>query len=444
VVTRVYRLRCIQSIHRLDDNKVNLILENVRSFARRHVIPIKPLTILTGENSSGKTTLLGMFSILCQGSGFPLEPQFNREPYSFGNYETIATYKGGKGGRAKYFRLGYERPESKEQGVASLEVGYISDRRQVSVNDLEAKGNNFELSVKVSESTREFLKGSYNIRSADRKFSRDFQIPKALKSAGLISLVLQPLSQPDPDFGHMVPIFNSIMALSEIQALSIAPIRTRPERVYSNITEAYRATGDHIPYLLAQVWDNTSASERDRLFDKLADFGEESGLFSGIYVRPLGAKAASAFQLMVKLSGSRVNIVDVGYGVSQVLPIIVQGILSPGDQFLLLQQPEVHLHPRAQAALGTFFAGIAASAKEGGLIIETHSDYLIDRVRQEVAKGALGPDQVAILYLYKKDKYTTCDLIEIDMNGNLVNAPAYYREFFLKEELQLLTRASGR
>src|SRR5881396_1662040 len=76
----------------------------------------------------------------------------------------------------------------------------------------------------------------------------------------------------------------------------------------------------------------------------------------------------------------RFNLVDVGYGVSQALPILVDTLQRPAaDEVFLLQQPEVHLHPRAQAELGSFF--VSQAGKKRRFVIETHSDYLVDRVR---------------------------------------------------------------
>src|SRR5713226_8928380 len=84
---------------------VELLIENVRCFAGRHVIPIRPLTVLVGENSSGKSTLLAALSIMCN-SGFPLHPDFNQSPYSLGSFQTIATREGAKNGGAPMFLLG--------------------------------------------------------------------------------------------------------------------------------------------------------------------------------------------------------------------------------------------------------------------------------------------------------------------------------------------------
>ncbi len=135
------------------------------------------------------------------------------------------------------------------------------------------------------------------------------------------------------------------------------------------------------------------------------------------------------------------NLIDVGYGVSQALPLIVQSVLREKGRILLIQQPEVHLHPKAQAALGTFYAQLAALG-ENAFVLETHSDYLVDRVRQEVARGTLKPEQVQILFFDRPKMETTVYALELDEVGNIVNAPEQYRQFFLEEELRLIGRGS--
>ena len=92
----------------------------------------------------------------------------------------------------------------------------------------------------------------------------------------------------------------------------------------------------------------------------------------------------------------RFNLVDVGYGVSQALPILVDTLQRPAaDEVFLLQQPEVHLHPRAQAELGSFF--VSQAGKKRRFVIETHSDYLVDRVRMEIRRGNIRAQDVSLL-----------------------------------------------
>ena len=218
--------------------------------------------------------------------------------------------------------------------------------------------------------------------------------------------------------------------------IPIAPLRSKPKRTYDPIRETASADGEHIPMLMMRL-DRTDKDNWSSLHDDLVDFGDASGLFSDIKVRRHGRQMSDPFQLQVKVrSGSHANIMDVGYGVSQSLPILVD-VRSKKNCSFLLQQPEVHLHPRAQAELAGLF--VESFKKRGNrFLIETHSDYIIDRVRILVRKQAMKADDVSILYFEPKGSAVTIHSMTLDEDGNLLGAPAGYREFFTKETDRLL------
>ena len=138
------------------------------------------------------------------------------------------------------------------------------------------------------------------------------------------------------------------------------------------------------------------------------------------------------------MAGPRSNLIDVGYGVSQVLPIVVDILTSEEAHNYLLQQPEVHLHPRGQAELASFLAAIVKNT-DNWLTIETHSDYIIDRLRADIRdKKHILPDQVSVLFLERIGIETNIHQMFIDEDGNLQNAPGVYRRFTLQEERRLL------
>lgn len=105
------------------------------------------------------------------------------------------------------------------------------------------------------------------------------------------------------------------------------------------------------------------------------------------------------FEVGIKhpVTGEVENILDVGRGTSQVLPVLIGGYrLRAGDTYLV-EEPEIHLHPRAQASLGDFFCELTQRGVQS--IVETHSEYLITRLQQHVASGALRPEQVVFYYV---------------------------------------------
>ncbi|MCY4614366.1 MAG: AAA family ATPase [Nitrospira sp.] len=216
-----------------------------------------------------------------------------------------------------------------------------------------------------------------------------------------------------------------------------APVRSKPHRTYDPSRPTRDSVGDYIPMYLANVHFQNKQQWK-ALKVSLEKFGQSAGLFDEISVKPLGQKESGPFQVQVRKFGSKSmglhrNLIDVGYGVSQVLPVVTELLRQDVPPMFLLQQPEVHLHPSAQAALGSLFCQTANS--ECQLVVETHSDHLLDRVRMDVRDGKtkLKPDDVSILFFERGDLDVRIHSLRLDKEGNVLNAPQSYRKFFMDE-----------
>ena len=183
-----------------------------------------------------------------------------------------------------------------------------------------------------------------------------------------------------------------------------APIRSRPRRTYDPVRIIQDSEGEYIPSYLAGL-SRRRPAEWQQVKTALETFGHGSGLFEEISVRSFGDTDGDPFQIMVRLPGEESeqhqrNLIDVGYGVSQSLPVLTELLSENAPMTCLLQQPEVHLHPIAQAALGSLFCTLAA--KDMRLLVETHSYSLLDRIQMDVrdkrSDFSLRPDDVSILY----------------------------------------------
>lgn len=430
---------------------MELILQDIRCFAGRHTIAIRPLTVLVGENSSGKSTFLAALSTVCDPVGFPMQPSFNEPPYGLGGFDTIATYKGGRAGRRPYFSLGYTDDSVDKKKASTVLADYWGFQGRVDLFGLRITTPEGKLSLTLGSPFQSYkvgleLPGSgkaeaisfvmdrTRIEGSNLNFAREME-------SYVAGWTLETSREADVALGAILRISSFVSSKRPFRSpLSIAPIRTRPKRSYDEINQNFTPEGDHIPYILARILSEyPSSKERKPLVSALETFGKESGLFKEIAVKR--HKVGDPFRVMVTVAGRAANILDVGYGVSQALPVVVQSVLAAKQRMLLIQQPEVHLHPRAQAALGSFFVDIVANAKKT-LVIETHSDYIIDRIRQEVASGKIAPEDVAFLYLEKKGMETIVFPLTLDQLGNIEGAPPTYRDFFLRETMNLLSRGN--
>lgn len=125
----------------------------------------------------------------------------------------------------------------------------------------------------------------------------------------------------------------------------------------------------------------------------------------------------------------------VGVGVSQVLPILVMGLLAPSNTLLLVEQPELHLHPNVQARLGDFFMGLAKCDKQ--CLIETHSENLVSQLRYHIVQASEQEKSDCLIYFVDQDNQGAARFnpIEISPQGNILNWPdGFFDETMLQED----------
>jgi hypothetical protein len=424
-----------------------LILENVRCFRGRHEIPLRPLTFLIGENSTGKTTLLPTAQA-ASGLGFLIRrnPDFNEPPFNMGAFDQIASYTRGRMGPAKRFAIGVEY-QSGSGPAFRMVATFDSSAGQPNASAFEVSSGGNAVQIRRNN------KGKVSMLVTSGKgvelplpsgpeydVGHGAEVPLDLDS---VRLALQKCGRPEetPWFVELLDAIGAVdmwSMMATIMPYPIAPVRSKPERTYDPKAYSPKPEGDHVPMFLAQT-ALIDAAKWVGLRKRLVEFGKSSGLFSDIKIRRrLGKSGSDPFQIIVKASGASANLIDVGYGVSQILPILVDTIVNENRKVFLLQQPEVHLHPKAQAELATFLGYLAKKEKKQ-FLVETHSDYMIDRVCLDVRdmmKG-LSPADVLILYFQRERGWVKVHPITIDANGNLVGAPKGYREFFLKEQARL-------
>jgi predicted ATPase len=120
---------------------------------------------------------------------------------------------------------------------------------------------------------------------------------------------------------------------------------------------------------------------------------------------------------------TRVSIADVGFGVSQIFPVILEGLKMPIRNTLLLEQPEIHLHPNLQMQLADFFVALALSNK--GIVVETHSDHIVNRLVRRIVEDGGGAmrDLIGIYFIRKAADSTEFEEVKIDDTRGITNWP---------------------
>ena len=448
-----------------------ITLRNFRCFREEQTARLAPLTLLVGENSTGKTSFMAMIRVLWDAAGWNRVPDFKEEPYDLGSYDEIAHYRGGRGGRAATFEAGFNIAPRASRGK----------RRQAGAN---VQLYRFEVTFKKRGTVPGPVKMRFSresvwveIRLEDRSWQTSFGTPRGswkishdlptlfdadnnpmlhfvfyLRSRSTIGdreseaepIASQNSRPPADEDWELIERLADTYIRGEFHTgrpYASAPVRSKPRRTYDPSRTTRDPEGDYVPMYLANMYFQNKRKWK-ALKGALERFGQVAGLFNEISFKPLGSKESGPFQVQVRKfshmggrlkKGPQRNLIDVGYGVNQVLPVITELLRPDAPSMVLLQQPEVHLHPSAQAALGSLFCQVATPDQQ--LIVETHSDHLLDRVRMDVRdrKISLKPEDVSILFFERGDLDVRIHSLRVDQEGNILNAPESYRGFFLQE-----------
>ena len=423
-------------------------MEEVRCFGERQTLEIRPLTFLVGENSTGKTTALACFHVLAnylQGDGV----DFNSTPYSMGTFKDIVRNNKKK---EKNFKLGFTAKYNNED-IKKI-IQFIEKKSGVEpvVNSITMKLADGEIIVQSEDEMGRELRLDFFDEEQNRyrivcdtdrlnEYSLFFFFPPFTReSEGEITFKKYFHKKTNKLECGPWDIFR------EVSVFSTSPVRSRPKRTYDPTREFDDPEGSDVPMYLMRV-EAIEKQNWEALKTQLVQFGRNSGLFENIDVKNFGRSLGAPFQLQVKVRGPKANITDVGYGVSQILPILVQ-ILNPSISknaqrdpmrsfFSLFQQPEIHLHPKAQAEFSSLLAKLASQTNQS-FIVETHSDYMLDRARIEIRKGNIRPEDVSLIYFEPKRNIVNVHNISFDKMGNMEGVPPHYRDFFLKESKRLM------
>ncbi|MYA71723.1 AAA family ATPase [Candidatus Poribacteria bacterium] len=423
-------------------------MEEVRCFSGCQTLEIRPLTFLVGENSTGKTTALACFHVLAnylRGGGV----DFNADPYSMGIFKDIVRNSRPK---AKTFKLGF----TTETVKWTVEFSEKIDGIEPTVSLVKLKFSDGEIVFRVGGNAGggpPLSLVSFDKKHNYYEINCDADILKIFRSVSFFAFLLFGSDGPlEGNAEGKTALENYVKTLQNLQkgqynlrgigdhlsVFSTSPIRSRPKRTYDPTRESNDPEGSDVPMYLMRI-EATEKRNWEALKTQLVEFGKTSGLFQNIEVKNLGRSLGAPFQLKFRVRGPNANIVDVGYGVSQILPILVHILGSNPHEmnFSLLQQPEVHLHPKAQAELSSLLARLANEGNRA-FIVETHSDYMLDRARIEIIRGNIRPEDVSLIYFEPKGRIVKVHNISFDKMANMVGDPPHYGEFFLKESKRLL------
>jgi predicted ATPase len=212
----------------------------------------------------------------------------------------------------------------------------------------------------------------------------------------------------------------------------LGPLREYPHRTYVWAGERPRDVGQRgelaVPALLAADKQGKKIGRgrgrpKQTLSERVAEWLRDLGLIHSFDVRPI-APNRKEYEVRVRQSpdAAEVSITDVGFGVSQILPVLTLCYYAPKHSTLILEQPEIHLHPSVQAGLADVFID-AIRTRNIQIILESHSEHLLRRLQRRIAEEALSPDQAALYFVSMAGSSSRLEPLTLDPYGNITNWP---------------------
>ena len=427
-----------------------LSVTNFKSWKEIKDMQLAPITGLFGANSSGKTSILQLLLMLKQTVESPDRLQVlifggERTPVDLGSFQDVVHRHDVASSLG--FELEWKLPEPLEISDPSdaakvlfsgEELGFRSelsaDGRRLAVREMAYAFDRCEFAMgEIAGSP-----GEYELRAEGRKFSfkrsrgRPWNLPPPVKCYGF------------PD--QVKAYFQNAQFLADLQLAFesmfgrlyyLGPLREYPRRQYlwAGAEPADMGQrGEHVvDALLAArhkgitIPKGKPKGPRVPLEEYVAMWLQKLGLIHKFSVEQI-AKDSNLYRVHVRKtpSSSKVLITDVGFGVSQVLPVLVLCFYAPEGSTILLEQPELHLHPSVQSGLADVFID-ATRKRNVQIIFESHSEHLLQRLQRRVAEKDIAKDMAKLYFCDIVDGETKLVPLEMDLFGNIANWP---KDFF--------------
>lgn len=399
-------------------------LRNFKAWRDTAAVRLAPVTMLLGTNSSGKSSLIQSLLLLKQTALSPdrsihlnLGGDEVNDLFNFGDFDNVLS--AGVEGDARRFELAFKfsRPaiERVKEGEFSCSYGKTSSGA-VAVQDLKLAAEGFQLRVIRRD------KGAFSLmvndeaqpRGKGRDYAPERSIalpPQAIVALGNDGSLVQDLS---------------LAIRRELEDLRyLGPLRRKPERDYlwnktspgdigsdgSKTMDALLASAFLKDAVQAKVLDGVSAwLKRMKVADRIA-------------ARQVGR--STRYELVVSRDGIDANIRDVGIGISQVLPVLTLAHFAPAGSTIILEEPEIHLHPLAQAVLAELFVETSRKRKVQ-FIVETHSEHLFRRMQTLIAQQKTTANECAMYFVERANKQAQLRALQVDDFGAVVNWPEHF------------------
>lgn len=453
-------------------------LQRFKGFLDSGWIDLKPITLLFGYNSSGKSSIIHSILMLKQSLENPsLDVPFvfsSQKGIDLGSFEDavfnhkvdfskpmVISMKVNLKNLMRRIQMINEKLIIPSDGDLeySMEITYNQKRRFISIIGFTISDSNGNSILKMIKSN--------NSQNAKASFSSDYFPVVNKKNIKLEWYNFLPVIK-DTETNHRIIEITEELREEIIRGFkfltNVGPVRAIPERNQPFTGESPLHVGvqgeDALKLLYLDKYSENSRNLEEKVNRWLENYNYK-------YEWKIFKNTLGQFVLTDKRTGVKVSIKDVGFGISQILPIVIQVYSSDSVGTVIIEQPEIHLHSRAQSELADLFVDAIKSAGRKKIIVETHSEQLLLRLRRLLAenylkykrdsekfdsyahymeqKEIIGNKDIAVYFIDNTNGESYCHYVEINEKGELVNVPDTFKKFFTDdfEEMMEITKLLG-
>lgn len=444
-------------------------LQRFRAFEDSGWIEFKPITLLFGYNSAGKSSILQVLLMLKQSiKNMAAEVPFvfsSDKGIDLGTFEDVVHKHNIDDEKPMIISLkvdieknGLDKLRNNANGLLVREEPgkYLADYDDSVFHDVELSETEFSIEISFNQKRKFIVVKGFTITDCEtnkvilsmkRKDFSDTDKPEYYsdymdvrnKKVPVAWFNFIPVIKPELGFEAISKVSEDLrrrISFSLDTIVNIGPLREKPERMMLFAGEKPASVGTKGEDTFKLLFNDKHSASSMELEEKLNRYLKKYN-----YLLEWSMLGSNLGQFMLKdiSTGISVNIVDVGFGISQVLPIAVQLYVTGRRQFLLIEQPEIHLHSKAQADIADLMIDAINHGKKT-IIVETHSENLLLRLRRRAAEGKITAlENVAIYYVEQKDSISRVYPMKLNQLGDIENMPDDFKEFFMDNYNDLMS-----
>jgi energy-coupling factor transporter ATP-binding protein EcfA2 len=403
---------------------------NFKSWKDSGEVKLAPLTGFFGTNSSGKSSLLQMLLLLKQTIG-------KEEVIFFGDENSLVNL-----GNFKEVIHGHQSGSQLYLGIRGKPSYPSLDLSKIPFHILDFA---FDTVIREEKSTLiiEYLRyiswadGATTLWK-NNQLSRDNQHLGTINIQNCYGLPPQPsINFTGPT--DILPQFSSVFEELFSHVYYLGPTRVKPQRSYhweGTHPKEINLWGDKAidALLSAGVRKLKSSTKEDGVLieERISEWLQKMELAHSFQLIPTGSLDDKNYEVRIQKSpnSAEVTLADMGHGVADLFPLLVHCYYVPEGSTLILEQPGIHLHPKAQADLADLLIEVITE-RNLQILIESHSEHLLNRLQRRVAEEKIAADQTALYFCRHIDGASKIDKLDMDEFGNITNWP----ESFFGDEM---------